>query len=195
MKKNNFKLLGLAGVLVVLMGGATVYLRPTWFGINVKPHLGSGHPLWITDVKDPRKLLGVANNAFVGKVISKEGTYKRELVIPETDFKVQILHNIKGQLPEFVVVNQIGGLDETTNTEILIENDQLLQPGMTYLFVTVAEKTGKYHALVSKYGDLPITNEQEQQKLITEFEEAYKNEIPYIMKDGRNLGIPYIQQQ
>jgi hypothetical protein len=74
------------------------------------------------------------------------------------------------------------------------QNPNQLSPGMTYLFVTVAEQTGKYHSLISKYGDLPIVNDEEQQKLIAEFEEVYKNEIPYIMPDGKNLGTPYIQQ-
>jgi hypothetical protein len=73
-----------------------------------------------------------------------------------------------------------------------LENDPILLPGSTYLFVTATD--GKTFTLIPNYGDILIKDEIEQQKLIQEFEEAYKNEVPYIKSTGENLGTPYIQQ-
>lgn len=85
------------------------------------------------NVLDTRRLVGWADNVFIGKVIGQDET-KSRYDIPETQFKVEVSDNIKGEFYGTVIVNQQGGYKG--NELILIENDQLLQEGQSYLFVT-----------------------------------------------------------
>lgn len=197
MKISTTKLL-LASLVFILVLGGVGYLRPRWFGLYATPRVNSMHPLWEINPRDKRELLGIAHNAFVGKVLSSNGIIYRQTSGPlpteETSFNIEVQYNIKGQLQDTIVVNQMGSFDERTNTYHVMENDQILQLGMTYLFVTRTDQKGR-HLLISKYGDIPLPNEQERERVVKEFEEALKNEISHIREDGTNDGVPYIQQQ
>ncbi|WP_052342743.1 hypothetical protein [Bacillus sp. EB01] len=128
------------------------------------------------DVSDTRKLVGWADNVFIGKVIKQSGTKSID-GIPETQFKVEVSENIKGSLDETVIVNQQGGYSE--DQLILVENDQLLQEGKQYLFVTKHLKEENWNTLVPVYGDIKINTEEERVKLIEKFRKAIKEEIPF----------------
>lgn len=130
------------------------------------------------DVSDTRRLVGWADNVFIGKVIGQDGTISRD-GIPETQFKVEISDNIKGEFNGTVIVNQQGGYKG--NELILIENDQLLQEGQSYLFVTRHLKEENWNTLVPVYGDILITNQEAKKELIEKYTIAYKNEIPFNM--------------
>jgi hypothetical protein len=91
---------------------------------------------------DDREFVGAADNVFVGKVIEQSGTIGRR-GNPETQFAVNVILNIKGDLPKETTVNQLGGYKNGV-LYVLNEGEKaaeyLLAPGSTYLFATRAEK-------------------------------------------------------
>ena len=128
------------------------------------------------DTSNPRKLVGFSDNVFVGKVIEQVGT-KSLNDYPETQFKVEVLDNIKGDLSGTVKVNQQGGNE--WNKIVVFEGDKLLEAGQTYLFATRYLESEKWHTLVPVNGDIPIDNKQEKAKLIKKYTNAYENQIPF----------------
>lgn len=134
------------------------------------------------DVTDDNKLVGAAHNVFVGKVIDQTGT-KTDRSSPQTQFSVEILENIKGNLTGIVTVNQGGGYENIggQNYLILTEGDKLIEPGKTYLFVTRVSDGG-WHTFAPAYGDLLITDQTDYQNKIERFERAFAQEIP--LKDA-----------
>ena len=95
---------------------------------------------------------------------------------PETQFKVDVSDNVKGKFNGTVIVNQQGGFKR--NELILIENDQLLHEGQSYLFVTKHMKEENWNTLVPVYAGILIANEAKKE-LIEKYTTAYKNEIPF----------------
>ena len=127
------------------------------------------------DVSDPNRLVGWADSVFIGKVVKQSGT-KSLGGLPETQFKVEVMNTIKGEVKGTVIVNQQGGYEG--NELILVENDQLLDIGKSYLFVTKYLKDENWHTLVPVYGDIAITSESQKQELIEKYQKAYQEEIP-----------------
>ncbi|MGP4062942.1 hypothetical protein [Halobacillus sp. H74] len=133
------------------------------------------------DTSNPRKLLGFSDNVFVGKVVEQVGT-KSLNDFPETQFKVEILANIKGNLNGSVTVNQQGGHE--WNKVVVFEGDKLLDEGQTYLFATKHLESENWHTLVPVHGDIPIDDNQEKMKLIEKYTNAYEHEIPFEFGKG-----------
>lgn len=132
-------------------------------------------PSFITDVRDDRKLSGIAQNLFIGEVKAQVGNKKLDN-IPETQYKVEVIQNIKGSLNGAVTVNQQGGFNG--NTLMLMEGDKLLEVGKTYLFVTLYNREQNWYTLVPAYGDIPVENDLKKKDLIERFTKAHKEEIP-----------------
>lgn len=128
------------------------------------------------DVSDPNRLVGWADSVFIGKVVEQSGT-KSLAGLPETQFKVEVMDTIKGDIKGTVIVNQQGGYEG--NELILVENDPLLENGKSYLFITKYLKDENWHTLVPVYGDIEITNESQKQELIEKFQKAYQEQIPF----------------
>ena len=131
------------------------------------------------DVSDTPTLVGWADNVFIGKVNKQNGEKSLD-GIPETQFEVEVLNNIKGELNGVIKVNQQGGYkgDEL----ILIEGDQILQEGKEYLFVTKFLEIENWYTLVPVYGDILISSDAEKDRLIKKFTNAYKAETPPQLK-------------
>jgi hypothetical protein len=145
----------------------------------------------VADFTDDRALMGASHNVFVGKVLEQIGTKERGIG-PETQFKVQVIENIKGELDGEVVVDQEGGYKNGI-LYIFGEGDgksYLLQPGSTYLFATRYNKNENWYTLISHpAGKKVISSDgsmgQKQLKMtaqsdnrVIELKEAYKDEIP-----------------
>lgn len=126
------------------------------------------------DFSDDRKLAGSADNIFIGEVRAQVGRAGRYPLI-ETQFAVQVLENIKGNLPEKVVVNQQGG--KFWGQTVLIQGDRLVESGKVYLFVTSYNQVEEWHTLVYTYGRLEITTDLERQQLVVRFQKAYQEQI------------------
>ncbi|SEN29282.1 hypothetical protein [Lihuaxuella thermophila] len=141
----------------------------------IKPEQKSVHVNLVTDLSDQRKLAGLSHHIFVGKVISQAGT-KSLGSLPETQFKVQVLQNIKGNLSGTIVVNQQGGYAPGSQL-VLVEGDPLLQPGKTYLFATRYLKQENWHTVIPNYGDILLDSPVKQQNLLTQMKQAVEEQI------------------
>ncbi|MBT2693771.1 hypothetical protein [Bacillus sp. ISL-55] len=128
------------------------------------------------DVTDPQRLVGWADNVFVGKVIKMSGTSEERGMI-ETQFKVEVAENIKGELQDEVTVNQQGGYEG--QNLILVENDQLLKEGESYLFVSRKNEEQDWHTVVPVYGDIIIESEAHKEEMLNKYKKAYQEEIPF----------------
>jgi hypothetical protein len=101
--------------------------------------------------------VGASHNIFVAKVIGQVGT--KELGIgPETQFNVEIIDNIKGELKGIVMVDQLGGYEnrvlyvvgDINNASFKNKkNSYFLQPGSTYLFATRYNSKQNWYTLNS----------------------------------------------
>jgi hypothetical protein len=127
------------------------------------------------DVSNPNLLVGWADSVFIGKVVEQSGTKALD-GLPETQFKVEVVETIKGDLTGTVTVNQQGGYDG--NELILVENDSMLTKGKSYLFVTKYLKEENWHTLVPVYGDIKITSDTHRQELLEKYQKAYKEQVP-----------------
>ncbi|WP_078410727.1 hypothetical protein [Priestia abyssalis] len=136
--------------------------------------VSQGNP--VADTSNIRELVGISDNVFIGKVTEQVGT-KSIRARPETQFKVEVLNNIKGDLHETVKVNQQGGYE--WNKIILIEGDKLLEKGKTYLFATRYLESENWHTVIPVDGYIQIFNQEEQAKLVEKYSKAYEEEIPF----------------
>lgn len=156
-------------------------------------------PIYPVNLSDDKVLLGASHNVFVGKVIQQIGTKERGIG-PETQFSVQVIDNIKGDLRDTVTVDQEGGYKDGVLYAMAEEGDTLkagkqtpylLQAGATYLFATRYNKQEDWYTLnsfptASKILDTGTTNLDstqlktlaENDSRVKELQEAYKNEVP-----------------
>ncbi|MFS0862201.1 hypothetical protein [Fredinandcohnia sp. 179-A 10B2 NHS] len=130
----------------------------------------------VIDITNPREVVGFADNVFLGKVIKQVDT-KSLSGYPETQFEVEVLDNIKGELEGTVKVNQQGGYDG--DYLFLMEDDKLIEAGQTYLFATRYLKDENWHTLIPVGGDIPFTGDEEKNEIIETYQQAFKEEIPF----------------
>ena len=135
---------------------------------------------------DDRVLVGASHIVFVGKVIKKSGQTPGEAG-PLTQFEVQVVQNIKGNLTDTVTMNQEGGYENGILS--LVENQPLLIPGTTYLLSARTDGKGNYLVLPFARGrlvvstDASLTKEQlisvaAKDQNVLALQEAYVHEIP-----------------
>lgn len=161
--------------LIMVLGTGAVLLRDTTAQEPKRVHVEVSY---VTDFRDARRLVGFADNVFIGRVISQDKTHIR-VDLPQTLFNVDVIHNIKGSLPSTVLVNQQGGFNADENTMVLLENDPLLEPGKTYMFATKVDGDGAWHTAVPVYGNAKIKDEQERKAVTDKLEKAKKEQIQY----------------
>lgn len=135
------------------------------------------------EVKDEEKLVGFAENVFTGRVIERVGSEEMSVPsdsgIPQTQFTVRPLENIKGELTGPVTVNQQGGSMKQNGEKkkVLIEGDPLLEPGEEYLFVTRYEESKNWHTIAAQpFGDVKIKDKDQRKKLKEKFKQARKEQ-------------------
>jgi hypothetical protein len=112
-------------------------------------------PQYAADFSNDKILMGASHNVFVGKVIQKIGTKERGIG-PETQFSVEVIDNIKGNLKGIVTLDQEGGYengavyvvdDGTSSLKGSAINSYFLNPGSTYLFATRYSKKENWYTL------------------------------------------------
>jgi len=160
----------------LLLAGVSVLLIITLYFLTLN-NVTSIHSSSVINRTDDRELVGFADNVFIGKVISQSGN-KKLGAMPETQFKVEVLDNIKGKLEGTIIVNQQGGRDEDGQL-YLFDNDKMLELGKTYLFITRHHKEENWHTLVPRFGDILIEDNAQKISLIDRFVDAHKAEIPF----------------
>lgn len=141
------------------------------------------------DAEDERKLVGASENVFLGRVVEKSGT---ELIegtpeppgvpdapgVPDTQFSVEVLRTVKGDLTGNVTVSQHGGYDPASGQEMVVEDDHLLRPGGVYMFSTNYDPQRDWQQIVAgPFGNVGADTQDERNTLVQTFTEAHKNQV------------------
>lgn len=193
-KKFTKKNIILVSMVLIAILGIGLYANMIKLPITNNVHLQ-----YAIDFADDRVLMGASHNVFVGKVIEQIGNKSFDNT-PETQFAVEVILNIKGDLQGTVVVSQSGGYkngvlylvsggDVVAPADIIKNGDQLLLPGSTYIFAT------RYDSKENWYGLIPHSNGKKllsqnasldksqlealvwSDEKVLKLQEAYKNEI------------------
>jgi len=172
---------------IIFLASAAILVACTLFGYNKCTvsdisdisDITYIHSTLVTDLSDDRKLAGIANNVFIGKVISKVGDKKLD-IIPETQFNVQVLENIKGNLKGNIMVNQQGGYEGGNDKKlVLMENDKMIEPGKVYLFATRYNVAEKWYTLIPEYGDKELDNDTKKKEAVVKYKKAVNEQAEF----------------
>lgn len=95
------------------------------------------------NVHDQRELVAFADHVFVGKVLKNEG-YEYIYSSPYTNYTVQVLENIKGNLimDKGIPIVKQGGLSKDGSYYEMFEDDELPAEKGIYIFYAYVQKDG-----------------------------------------------------
>lgn len=109
------------------------------------------------DPRDHEAVAGWADAIFVGTVEKYLQTQGRDPEMPETQFRVSVVDELKGDLPTKVVVNQFGGTKTGSNDIIIVNNSPILDANKTYLFIARYYAEKKWLTIATGFGALELT--------------------------------------
>lgn len=188
-------LLPLLGVFVAGRGGGGEDHDAQGYGERA---IGSAQASYSFDISDERALVGSADNAFVGRVLRAEDKVSSSdtpiAPMPQSQFSVEVLENVKGKLSGTVIVNQAGGYVEYSADRdypgdgiqkgdrvrelILVDGDSQLEPGQEYMFLTAYDQKNDWHELVaSRVGDIELNDRKQREAVIKTYEEAKQDQF------------------
>ena len=136
------------------------------------------HPSYPYDYSDDRVLVGAAQFVFLGEVIEQVGTKgvptsDPETEIPQTQFRVKVITEVKGDLPDEIVVSQSSGVEKSTGILVLIDGDPVLQSSETILFAVNEDKElGWYTIMAGPFGTTRANDAHDAASLVARFEQA-----------------------
>jgi hypothetical protein len=194
MIKNSSKIIALGSIITLFAFGLALHNN-----ILKLPIERLSDPQDIVDFSNDKLLMGASHNVFVGKVKTQVSTKDRGAG-PETQFAVDVVHNIKGSLTGTVKINQFGGYQNgilyLMDSDIFEPSDssqghgdKLLEPGKTYLFSTRYNPEENWYTLVSHSNSRKLMSSDKNLKIsqlkslsekdprVIQLQEAYKNEI------------------
>jgi len=135
---------------------------------------------WVTDVTDRRRLVGLADNVFVGTVIARREIFSVTGTDRWTRYDVEVTQALKGDLAGSAVVAQEGSPEIADGVWVSTSSgDSPLQPEGHYLLVTLYNAEGDWHAAVPFYGTLRFDSPAAGAELVRSFEDAIRNQISY----------------
>lgn len=117
------------------------------------------HASFVYDTDNIREAVGICDYVFVAKVVSCDGTEYRNVITtedekgnpkevgsPYTNYTIQVLENIKGELitdKPIPIVKQ-GGISEKQDAIYLFENDSLPSENSIYIFWHMHKRMVRY---------------------------------------------------
>ena len=152
------------------------------------------------DVNDERQLVGSASNVFLGRVDRQVGNEGLRVAgdpepnIAQTQFSVEVLDNIKGDLAGTVTVSQKGGYQEYVADRgpqkgkrvrelVQSEDDPLLEPGQEVLFVTNYDPQNDwYYTVGANRGAVRIKGTEQRKDVVERFKKAKKEQVDPMKK-------------
>lgn len=151
------------------------------------------HPSYETDIHDQRKLAGDVDAIFVGTVLEQTGT-KSLGAMPETQFRVKVIEVLKGDLDTEVTVNQQGGVHTESGDLMLMEGDELISTGGSYIFAVRYFPQESWFSLVPAVGDIPLEardvqmvensdksrSDSPEPAEVSQMRDSIANEIPFV---------------
>lgn len=157
------------------------------------PLLDNHFLLYPSDPSDNQLLLGASHNVFIGKVFAQTGN-KETQIGPRTQYRVQVIDNLKGELKNTVTLDMLGGYDKEGKL-VLVEDEggvqetALLQPGTTYLFATRYNPDEDWYTLIAHPNARKVLSSDtsmnihqlqalaDKDEKVKKFEDAYVSEI------------------
>ncbi len=141
-------------------------------------------PHYASDLKDLRRLAGLADAVFIGTVSEQAGTFVR-YGHTNTRFKVKVQLALKGSPATEVVVEQEGGHDPVKNTTYIVKGDTPLEAGTTYALSAMYRGNENIYSVIPIYGDARLTGEEAKElsagatpKPVADMREAVAHQIP-----------------
>lgn len=120
-----------------------------------------------TDISDMQSVVGSVNCIFVGVV--KESDTLIFDYDGKSEFKVQVVKNIKGELPTETTVYKHGGYFINGNEVIVKADDESYTPmpevGKQYLFLAFEQESGEV-IIADYYGNIDYTNNEKVSEIL-----------------------------
>lgn len=184
---------------LLMFSGVTYNAKYGWYNCKSAPPISKYQITdyqYAADFSDDKVLVGASHNIFVGKVVRQIGT--KDLGIgPETQFEVDVIDNIKGDLKGTVTVDEQGGyengtlyvVDDDTASTAKDGSGYLLQTGSTYLLATRYNSNQDWYTLNSyptaskllssdaNVPDASLVALAESDPRVQQLKAAYPNEI------------------
>jgi len=152
-KKHNLTSIIIGSMVVISSIGVGMYLN-----VIKLPVTNVVTSQWGQELDSYEGTMSAVSNVFVGKVIKQVGTRAR-FEEPETQFEVEVIYNIKGDLQGKTIVSQSGGYKNgvlyRTSDDITVATDKpikeqdngLMKEGETYLFVARYSEMGNWYSI------------------------------------------------
>lgn len=145
---------------------------------------------WAFDLFDQKKLAGASDAIFVGSVIEQIGDESRLEALPETQFRVQVIQTLKGEVPGEVTVSQQGGLDRETGKTVLLEGDPIVLVGKSYIFSTGFDSSRGWYTATPMTGHVELSDSDAstmknpsarspEPSDVTDMKNSIREEIPF----------------
>ena len=140
--------------------------------------VGIGHPIYALDPRDDRAMAAYATDIFIGEVLGQTGntgapTSAPGQEVPQSQFAVEVLHAVKGEVEGVVTINQVSGLDAQAKRKMLLEGDALLRPGESALFLVVHVPEMEWYQIVAGgHGHLSADDGFKRAALVDRFTRA-----------------------
>ena len=142
------------------------------------------------DTTNLSEVVGFMDYVFVAKVMEgsepwykvfstwinpESGKEETRFSLPRTPYLVQIIKNVKGELPvgETIEITKDGGVNEDQTFLLLFQADSMPKPGQIYLFTALTQSDGSL-MVTGPGSNIPLT--QADDPIVSEYEQAYRNE-------------------
>jgi len=177
-----------------LFAGATTYLfvsRPNNEGVGNRQTIELGPTL--TDLSDPARLTGFADNVFFASVLSQSGRVNHG-PLPAVQYELEVLESIKGDLGGRV---QVSALAASRADDVFSEGENAYSPlevGATYLLSTRTHSSGKWQVAAIEESRQRVADEAHRLELRRTFVAALAKQIPYPVPSPNSMSTSSIRK-
>ena len=137
----------------------------------------------VYDMSTKEKSIGAVDNVFVAKINNIVKTVYDENDIPSTIYEIEVIENIKGNLPsnKTIELTQKGGLNKNKKSYTFYENAYLLEEGQEYIILAFVPFNNGDLVIHNEHTYIKLDNNSISKKnsinIIKQYKEAYKNQI------------------
>lgn len=137
----------------------------------------------VYDMSTKEKSIGAVDNVFVAKINNIVKTVYDENDIPSTIYEIEVIENIKGNLPsnKTIELTQKGGLNKNQKSYTFYENAYLLEEGQEYIILAFVPFNNGDLVIHNEHTYIKLDNNSISKKnsinIVDQYKEAYKNQI------------------
>ena len=137
----------------------------------------------VYDMSTKEKSIGAVDNVFVAKINNIIKTVYDENDIPSTIYEIEVIENIKGNLPsnKTIELTQKGGLNKDQKSYTFYENAYLLEEGQEYIILAFVPFNNGDLVIHNEHTYIKLDNNSISKKnsinIVDQYKEAYKNQI------------------